>query len=398
MKVLIINYGGLTEDRRAMHREYARQGIDLSVIVPSFIPTDKTYSVSGFFAYNKDYDEAGYNIFPVDLINPGLIDSFNPFQLYKIIKKINPDIIHVFNEYTSLHVTEAVFCRNIIFKRYRKKIPIVVYTFENIDFYSSPFVFNFSRLSIKHNLNKILRKFIIFYHNKNVDAAFSCNNEGVEIMKNAGLKGLSGRIFRGADLNIFAEKDRKICRQKIGIPENIKLIGCFCRIVEEKGLDQLVYVLKKLNNYYLMIVGSGVYKEKIKQLAESLGVKERVYFFDSVKSDQLSDYYNCLDVFVLPSKTMPLWKEQYGMVLVEAMACKLPVVGSSSGAIPEVIENYPKSIIFQERDVEDLAEKIKNVQLLEFSENFDLEKFLYKFSIKNFVLENIKIYNHLLRK
>ncbi len=160
------------------------------------------------------------------------------------------------------------------------------------------------------------------------------------------------------------------------IPQDIKLIGYFGRFVKEKGLDQLVEALSQLDNYYLMLVGGGDYGSEY---------------------SKRTDYYNCLDVFVLPSKTVPGWKEQYGRVLVEAMGCGISVVGSSSGAIPEVLEGYPKGLIFKEGDVDDLVEKIKETENLRFPENFNLDKFLYKFSVKNFVSEHINFYKNLIQ-
>jgi len=63
----------------------------------------------------------------------------------------------------------------------------------------------------------------------------------------------------------------------------------------------------------------------------------------------MPDYYNQLDALVLPSLTRPNWKEQFGRVLVEAMACGVPVVGSDSGEIPNVIGEA--GMIFAEGDV-----------------------------------------------
>ncbi|HEV2352696.1 MAG TPA: glycosyltransferase family 4 protein, partial [Puia sp.] len=64
------------------------------------------------------------------------------------------------------------------------------------------------------------------------------------------------------------------------------------------------------------------------------------------------DYLNCMDVLVLPSLTTPTWKEQFGRVLIEAQACEVPVVGSDSGAIPEVIGKA--GLIFPESDAQGL--------------------------------------------
>src|SRR5436305_9013059 len=66
-----------------------------------------------------------------------------------------------------------------------------------------------------------------------------------------------------------------------------------------------------------------------------------------------------MDVFVLPSLTRPNWKEQFGRVLVEAMACETPVIGSRSGEIPRVIGDA--GLLFQEGNVQELAARVRRL-------------------------------------
>jgi glycosyltransferase involved in cell wall biosynthesis len=87
----------------------------------------------------------------------------------------------------------------------------------------------------------------------------------------------------------------------------------------------------------LLILGDGSDLAKMEQLAQELGIAGRCHFVPAAPYDMVSDYLNALDMLVLPSRTTPNWKEQFGRVLVEAMACKVAVVGSDAGAIPEVI-------------------------------------------------------------
>jgi glycosyltransferase involved in cell wall biosynthesis len=91
-------------------------------------------------------------------------------------------------------------------------------------------------------------------------------------------------------------------------------------------------------------------------LVEELQMGNRVKVATAVPHENFPDYFACLDVMVLPSLTTPTWKEQFGRVLVEAMACGVPVIGSSSGAIPEVLGEA--GLIFPEGDENALAEKI----------------------------------------
>ncbi len=83
-----------------------------------------------------------------------------------------------------------------------------------------------------------------------------------------------------------------------------------------------------------------------------------VHFIGYVPHDETSRWLSSLDVLVLPSETRPNWKEQFGRVLLEAMACGTPVVGSSSGEIPNVINATGGGLIFPEQDTHALAENL----------------------------------------
>ena len=87
-------------------------------------------------------------------------------------------------------------------------------------------------------------------------------------------------------------------------------------------------------------------------LAAQLGIAERVTFLGRQGSGEMARFYHALDVLVLPSRTLPNWKEQFGRVLIEAMACAVPVIGSTSGEIPHVIGDA--GLLFPEGDVDAL--------------------------------------------
>jgi glycosyltransferase involved in cell wall biosynthesis len=87
-----------------------------------------------------------------------------------------------------------------------------------------------------------------------------------------------------------------------------------------------------------------------------LGIQGQVEFAPYVPSTAVPDYLRELDVLVLPSRTTRSWKEQFGRVLVEAMACGVPVIGSSSGEIPNVIGDG--GLVFPEDDVAALRERL----------------------------------------
>lgn len=122
------------------------------------------------------------------------------------------------------------------------------------------------------------------------------------------------------------------------------------RLVREKGVDLLLRAAAELPGVWrLHIAGEGPQKTELLQLARELGIADRVQFDGAVSSVQMPAYLRELDVLVLSSRTQSNWKEQFGRVLVEAMATAVPVIGSDSGEIPHVIG--PAGLIFPEGDV-----------------------------------------------
>ncbi|MBI5959723.1 MAG: glycosyltransferase family 4 protein [Chloroflexi bacterium] len=137
------------------------------------------------------------------------------------------------------------------------------------------------------------------------------------------------------------------------------VIGFVGRLVEEKGGAMLLDALSQLDGVWqLDVVGDGPEKENLMAQAKQLRVADRLTF-GSLPSTRMPGYYQGLDVVVVPSLTRPNWKEQFGRVIVEAMACGVPVIGSSSGAIPDVIENA--GLIFPEGDAAALTDLLRQL-------------------------------------
>jgi glycosyltransferase involved in cell wall biosynthesis len=97
------------------------------------------------------------------------------------------------------------------------------------------------------------------------------------------------------------------------------------------------------------------------ELAGELGLGESVTFESPLPTGKMPDHYKRLDALVLPSRARPHWKEQFGRVLIEAMACGIPVVGSHSGEIPNVIGQA--GLLFPEEDVEALRAHLRDLMV-----------------------------------
>lgn len=125
------------------------------------------------------------------------------------------------------------------------------------------------------------------------------------------------------------------------------------RLVEEKGVQVLLNAVVGLNGgWQLHIIGEGPYKSHLKSQARSLRIENRVIWEPRRGSTKMPEFYRSMSTLVLPSLTRKNWKEQFGRVLIEAMACEVPVVGSDCGEIPNVIGDA--GIIFSEGNVDAL--------------------------------------------
>lgn len=126
-------------------------------------------------------------------------------------------------------------------------------------------------------------------------------------------------------------------------------IGYAGGLLPEKGVADLLHACAALRgDWCLALAGEGSALVALRQLAATLGIQERVHFVGRIDSSAMPAFYRTLDVFVLPSRTTPGWKEQFGRVLIEAMACGVAVIGSDSGEIPHVIG--AAGVIFPEGD------------------------------------------------
>jgi len=137
-------------------------------------------------------------------------------------------------------------------------------------------------------------------------------------------------------------------------------VGYAGRLVRQKGVLDLLEAVAGLPQAQLLLVGRGALEVSLRQRAEQDDLRGRVQFAGWVPSADLPSLYRRLDVLVLPSRTRPNWKEQFGRVLIEAMACGIPVVGSDSGQIPHVIGEA--GLVFPEGDIAALQERLEHLR------------------------------------
>jgi glycosyltransferase involved in cell wall biosynthesis len=148
--------------------------------------------------------------------------------------------------------------------------------------------------------------------------------------------------------------DASLPREQLGVPADRFLIGFIGRLTQQKNIPLLLQAMTLLPEAYCVIIGEGEDRAKLERLAQSLGLKN-VRFAGAVPNAQR--YMHAFDVLCLPS----LW-EGLGLVLVEAMQQRTPIVASRAGAIPEVLNNGRCGVLFDPQSPESLVEAVLSVQ------------------------------------
>jgi glycosyltransferase involved in cell wall biosynthesis len=172
------------------------------------------------------------------------------------------------------------------------------------------------------------------------------------------------------------------------------------RLVAEKGVDILLRAAAKLPGIWrVQIAGEGPARRELERLVINLGIQDRVHFDGIISSSQMPAYLRQLDVLVLPSRTLPNWKEQFGRILIEAMACGVPVIGSNSGEIPNVIGDA--GLIFPEDNVVELHNHLltllKDESLRRRLQESGRERVLNHYTQKQIAAKTVEVYREMMQ-
>ena len=185
------------------------------------------------------------------------------------------------------------------------------------------------------------------------DHIICASQEAAQVLRRQGYqRGMTIMPLVGLDTRYFYPRPVPDLRSRLNLSGLV--VGYVGRVVRDKGLDVLLDAVAAMSSPAgVLIVGDGEARSELGERAQAYGLSGRVRFVDNVAYDDVAAYLNAIDILALPSRTTTHWKEQFGRVLVEAMGCKVAVVGSDSGAIPEVIGD--KHWIFPEGQAGALA-------------------------------------------
>jgi glycosyltransferase involved in cell wall biosynthesis len=332
MRVLRIAHSSLTPALRHRERAMARcyPDVDLEVV-----------TTERWLEAEMMVDAAPDDLFPVRTARTYLskhiqLFAYDPRPIVEALTRHRPHLIDLGHEPYSLASAELL----TLFSWFAPKVPIVMQVNQNINHkYPPPFRW-FEQRAFRR-----------------VAGAYACSETVVEVLRAKGFTKAAPIVPFGVNTEEFRPRpaDRK---QSAGRPLTIGFVG---RMLPGKGLNVLAAALEKLKQeeWRLLVIGDGSEREGFEQRLAAAGLSKRATFTGAINFDLMPEYFHQMDLLVLPTETTKRIREQFGRVLVEAMASGVPVIGSTCGAIPEVIGNA--GLVFTESDPDALAHALRRM-------------------------------------
>ncbi len=326
MKVLMVSKACIVAAYRVKLEEMAKAGLDLTLVVPPY------WEQHGRRAHLEPGHTSGYRM----IIAPMALNGHFHLHFYPdlrgIIADLRPDLVHLDEEPYDLVTWHGARLAR------RAGAAAVFFTWQNLRRRLPPPFSLFQR-----HVFSVAR------------GALAGNREAVDILRERGWRGPTELLPQfGVDEAAFRPDAGP---RPAGRPFTIGYAG---RLVPEKGLPTLLDAVAGLpGEWRLVLLGDGPERNELEDRAHDLGIAGRVEFRAGIPSTEMPAFYRALDALALPSRTRPNWKEQFGRVLVEAMASGVPPVGSASGEIPHVIGDA--GLVFPEGDAAALRQRLQTL-------------------------------------
>jgi len=302
------------------------------------------------------YNNDSYDCVALDMIGSDRTSRYR--GLFKLLRTFNPSIIYFEDDPMTLTAAIlGIWC-------YLKNKKLVCRTNQNREL---TLRLEISRLGLFRGVISVTFKLALFWVTKNtVHHIFVISNDGKKAITNLGYKNVT-IIPLGFNENRFKIDltKRKEKRTELGI-DSIA-ISYFGRITHAKGVHLLIESLSKLKEYnWKFLIDTfdqyaDDYQTHIKGLITENEIEDRTIFFDA-DHNEISDYMNASDIVVAPSITTSFFKEEYGRVVPETMACGCLVIVSDSGTLKDLVNN--DEWIFEEGKIDQLVLMLERAILI----------------------------------
>ena len=326
------------------------------------IQKDNHFDVNIFYTTKSDYWKSFYATNGIRVhkscyvLRANLISKIIKFysdiiELIEINKRFKPDVIHAHLPYMELVVFFSSFFISHKFKF------IISKHVDNVFFKGSDG-------QKKSLLGSLFARIIAYRSDRIIAISKSVKNFLISNYVGINKKKISV-VYYGLDKILVKtkKKNTKInFRKKFKVKKNEIFIGCIARLVPQKSLTTLIdaiQVYKRNKNIKLVIAGSGNLKEELINYSNSKKLQSNIIWVDFI--DDTDGFLKSIDIFALSSLY-----EGFGLVFLEAMYCKKPIIGTKTSAIKEVVKDKLNGILVpinNSQKISKAIEKLENKQL-----------------------------------
>ena len=190
------------------------------------------------------------------------------------------------------------------------------------------------------------------------DLVFAPSESVMDLLKERGVETPIEVVPTGIDVRRFSRGDERTVRTQLGIPQDVFVVGHLGRLSPEKNLEfmseAVALFLRKNPRVHFLLAGKGPSEPAVISLFKKYGVSERLHLTGPVTGETLVQTYHAMDVFVFTSQS-----ETQGLVLVEAMACGVPVVGVDASGVRDVIVDRVNGRLLPRQQTDDLTRALE---------------------------------------
>lgn len=333
----------------------------------SYEPLVDRYDLTGYASLNNNFDTGDIKFavrrlhiteeyyhrapWPLNSIAYGALLPFGlNYHMIGLEKELaDKDILHTAETYNG-YSYQAAKVRN------ERKKKLVVTVWENVPFLS------IRSFPVTGNNERIVR-----YVRESGDIFIAVTERAKMSLMIEGVPEEKIRVIpAGVDNEVFRPSPPdETLMNRLGLDREGFALLFVGRLTREKGIYDLIYAMKLLSldpaadRVKVIIAGNGPERDRIANTVRRLGLQDRVVLAGNFSYGQMPSLYSVADAFILPSIPVSFWQEQFGMVLVEAMASGLPVISTLSGSIPEVVGDA--GLLVQPADPASIRDAIKRL-------------------------------------
>ncbi len=354
LDLLVISHACFTAINRNIYSLFQDDGWSVEIVIP------KTLNFpSGIKPANPPMEgDPPINFLSLNGTNPRIYEFED---LIALLDQKKPKIVLLDNDPVSrMALSVGIWCT-------KNNAKIFCMSCENL---SLKLFDTYQRRGIKSIPGAIAKRVLLNKTKKVVSGIFTINKDGQKLFIEEGYKNVV-HIPLGFNPEYFYldNEARQKIRTDLGLQH--KVLAYFGRLVKEKGVHILIKALESLKDlpWHLMMDDFDIYTtgyaQEIHQLLKDTGIMERVVFIKP-NHFEIAGFMNACDVMVVPSIATSVWKEQYGRVAAEGLACGKLLIASDSGALPELLGGH--GLLFQESDLKALTILLRDLLTKNVSE------------------------------